>query len=274
MPQVGASSPSQESGRKLIVIYIAAAFSFAWLFWGLSWLYTKGFLASLPLIPIIVIGAFGPFVAAGLCAWLEGGPRFVARFFGRALLWRMGWAPFLLSVSLMPALAIIVEALHAYINHTTMRWMIPWSNLPFDYLWLFFFGGSCGEEFGWSYLSDKLDDYFSITRSTFIVGATWACWHLPLFYIAAPGLTQVYTPFPIFFFMVVAARFLYSWAYRRSGKSILANILFHTSVNFAYDIVAIAPTLQDSSRQKLWMFTILIAVSAVVLWRRFPLRRS
>ena len=55
-----------------VVLYLAVSFSVAWFFWFLSWLYTKGFVAHLPLTVTLIAGSFGPFVGAGVCSWFEG----------------------------------------------------------------------------------------------------------------------------------------------------------------------------------------------------------
>jgi len=273
IPLAQSSSPPRISRRALIVIYLLTSFSIAWLFWLLVWFSTKGVL-SLPLTPVLIVGSFGPFIAAALCTWLQGGPGFLLRFFARGLQWRMGWRVFLLSIGLAPLLAIVVEAIHARTAHVPIHFLMTWSDFPLAYLWLLFLGGAFAEEFGWSYLSDRFDTYMSPTRAAFVLGAIWACWHLPLFYIIAPGLTQAYTPFPIFLVTLISQRFLFSWCYHKSGGSILSNILFHNAVNVAFDIVNIAATPEDPSLQKVLLFAGFTAVSAAGIWLRFPLSRS
>ena len=47
---------------------------------------------------------------------------------------------------------------------------------------------------------------------------------------------------------------------------------FHTASNIAYSVVAIAPAPGDLSTSRLWMFTLLTLVSAVVVWVVAPPR--
>jgi hypothetical protein len=97
---------------------------------------------------------------------------------------------------------------------------------------------------------------------------------LPLFFIVTPGAIQGYTPFYVFLVTTVSMRFLFSWAYHRGGGSILSNMLFHTASNMAYSIIALAPSPEDMSTGRLWMFAVLNIISAALLWRLAPPRSS
>jgi hypothetical protein len=88
------------------VIYLALNFVFAWLCWGLCALIIDDHL-DLPLVDVAIFGSFGPFIAAGICAWLSGGAIGVLQFYGRVFNWRMGWLVFTVSFFLLPALCTI-----------------------------------------------------------------------------------------------------------------------------------------------------------------------
>jgi hypothetical protein len=68
------------------------------------------------------------------------------------------------------------------------------------------------------------------------------------------GLNIARIGFYIFLTTTVAMRFLFAWAYHRGGNSVLSNMLFHTASNMAYGMVALAPTPDDMSTGRLWMF--------------------
>lgn len=252
-------------------LFLAVAFAMAWLLWLVGWLITRHAL-SLPLVPVLVIGSFAPFVGALVTTLAEGGRRHALRFFARAFNPRMGWAAFVVSLTLMPVLAIIVELVHARLTHRAPTFDMTLSELPMHYLFLFVVGGTLAEEYGWSFLSDKLDGVLPLKTSTFLLGFIWAVWHLPLFFIVTPGAAQGYTPFYIFLISTIAMRFLFAWAYHRGGNNILSNMLFHTGSNLAFSIVALAPSADDMSTGRLWMFAALIIPSAVVLWSVSPPR--
>jgi hypothetical protein len=95
--------------RQLLITYVVIAFGTAWFFWFLAWLHTRGHLTRLPLVPVLIVGSFGPFAAAAVCTRMEGGFRNTGRFFRRALNFYMGWAVFVLSFCLVPILAIYCQ---------------------------------------------------------------------------------------------------------------------------------------------------------------------
>lgn len=261
----------RDRNLRSVGLYLAVAFVMAWAFWTAGWLITKHTLA-LPLFPVLVAGSFGPFLGALVTTWAEGGPRRALQFFARAFDPRMGWAAFLVSFFLLPILALIVEVVHAGLAHVPPHVTMTLAELPMSYLFLFVLGGTLAEEYGWSLLSDKLDVVLPLRTATFVLGVIWAVWHLPLFFIIAPGAIQGYTPFHVFLVATVAMRFLFAWAYHRGGYNILSNMLLHTAANMAYSIVALAPSPADMSTGRLWMFAALNIVAAIVLWVVAPPR--
>jgi hypothetical protein len=231
-------------------------------------------LVSLPFLPMLFIGSFGPFISAAVTTYDEGGLRRVMGFFRRGFDARMGWSVFLLAFFLMPMLAIMVELTHARLAGQAPHFTMTLADFPLSYVFLFVLGGTLAEEYGWTLLSDKLDAFLSLKTSTAILGSIWALWHLPLFFIITKGAIQGYTPFYIFFIVTVAMRFLFSWAYHRGGRNILSNMLFHTASNIAYSLAAIAPAPGDLSTGRLWMFTGLTIASAIVIWVVAPIRKE
>lgn len=269
----GSNEKKARQNRGLIALYLAVAFIMAWALWFVAILITRHVL-SLPLVPILMVGSFGPFVGALVVTLAEGGPRNALRFFARIFDPRMGWAVFLVSFFLMPVLAVIVEFAHAGLTHGQPHFTMTLAELPMSYLFLFVLGGTLAEEYGWSLLSDKLDGVLPLKRATLVLGVIWALWHLPLFFIVAPGMIQGYTPFYIFLIATVALRFLFAWAYHRGGNSILSNMLFHTASNLAYSIIALAPSPEDMSTGRMWMLAGLNIVAAVALWIVAPPRQN
>lgn len=259
--------------RRSIGLYLTVAFVMAWSLWLIAIAITRHLL-SLPLVPVLMVGSFGPFVGALVVTLAEGGPRNALRFFARGFDPRMGWAVFLISFFLMPLLAIVIELAHAGLTHQAPRFTMTLAELPLSYLFLFVLGGTLAEEYGWSLLSDKLDGVMPLKSATLVLGIIWALWHLPLFFIVAPGMIQGYTPFYIFLVATVALRFLFAWAYHRGGNNILSNMLFHTASNLAYSIIALAPSPADMSTDRMWMLAALNIVVAAALWIVAPPRQN
>ena len=253
----------------LIRLYLAVSFGFAWACWCVCWLIADK-LISAPLTPLLIVGSFGPFIAAGLCALLTGGWRAVPRFYGRALQVRMGFGVLLAALLLIPALGILAAWIYARQTGEPLVFQLTWAELPAAYLWLFILGGPLAEEFGWSALSDQLDRRLPVPAATLLLGVIWAFWHLPLFFLSVPGLTQRYIPFGLFLLMSIAARFLFSWAYHRAGGNVLSNLLFHNSHNLALTIVTIVPPILGADHLRLWYLTLAMLAAAVALWTLWP----
>jgi cbb3-type cytochrome oxidase subunit 3 len=249
--------------------YVAISFLFSWAIWLACWLLARHVVGTDTLTPIVIAGSFGPFLASGICAATSSGLRGMIAFYRRGLDWRMGWLVFCVSVVLLPMLAIFTASLF---HQPDIQ--IPLAELPLVYLWLFVLGGPLAEEFGWSYLSDLLDARFSIAFSTFLLAIVWGFWHLPLFFLSIPGLEQKFIPFPLFLFMSVTARFLFSWSYHRSGRNILSNLLIHNGLNLSLSLVPIVLPLTGSLQPRLICLCTLTGIFAAVLWWALPPRRK
>ena len=159
----------------------------AWSCWLVAWLASHE-RTNVPALPMLFIGSFGPFVGAAIVTFCEGGWRGAARFFARGFDPRMGWAVFVVSFFLMPVIAVAGELLHARLTHAAPHFTMTLAEFPQSYLFLFVLGGTLAEEYGWSLLSDKFDRLFALKLSTLMLGAVWALWHLPLFFIVTPGM--------------------------------------------------------------------------------------
>lgn len=205
MPLIGDVAPDRS--RSTVWLYLAVAFGMTWPLWFIGWL-IAGYKLPLPLFPVLVIGSFGPLVGAIVATWHEGGPRNALRFLSRALNVRMGWSVFLVSFFLLPTLAVLIELFHAALTNGPPKFTMTVAEAPETYLFLFILGGTLAEEYGWSLLSDELDEVLPLVSSTFVLGIIWAVWHIPLFFIVTPGAIQGYTPFYIFLIATVAMRFL------------------------------------------------------------------
>ncbi len=250
------------------LLYLAISFVFAWSCWGLCWLILNEHV-PLPLIATAILGSFGPFIAAGICTSRAEGAAGVLRFYGRALQWRMGWLVFFVAVFLPPALCVLAARVFAWQMHQRFAFQMSWAEVPLTYAWLLVLGGPLGEEFGWSYLSDRLDERLAPQAANLALGVIWGFWHLPLFFLAIPGAMQHLMPFYLFLLLSVVLRFLFSWSYHKGGRNILSNLLIHNGLNFGLSIVVIIPPVPDR-HLRLWYLIVFAAAAAVMLQRAAP----
>jgi membrane protease YdiL (CAAX protease family) len=61
------------------------------------------------------------------------------------------------------------------------------------------------------------------------LGAIWALWHLPFFFIA--GVDKPGQSFPIYMLGTMAISVAMAWLYWRTGGSLLVTMLMHAAVN-------------------------------------------
>ena len=184
--------------------YFALAFAFSWSFWGLAYLMMRGrptvegnteaLLESAPpaMLVLVLVGVFGPFFGAFvLTAKREGRD-------GVSALWKSGWSfklplPWLLvALFLFPAVRIAsLLASGAGVSFEIFTRPLTLIGLT---LFMYFLGGSFGEEFGWrGYALPRLLERQSALGASLVLGLIWVAWHLPLFFI--PGSPQALQAF-------------------------------------------------------------------------------
>lgn len=170
----------------------------------------------------------------------------------------------------VPLLGVVVAATAAAVDGHTLGFQMGWREAPYVYLWLLILGGPLAEEFGWSYLSDRLDERLPALPANLLLGIVWACWHLPLFFLAVPGLSQTFIPFPVFLVTAVCLRFLFAWGYHLGGRNILANLLAHNGLNFAVSLVLIVIPAPGNPQWRLLALGLLTGMLAALLYRFVP----
>ena len=115
------------------------------------------------------------------------------------------------------------------------------------------------EEVGWRLiLQPNLEKKMNFTFATLLTGATWAIWHLPLFFME--GTNQFTWNFWAFSITVIGLSFMLATIYKTSG-SIWLCILFHTVWNALGESIKTESNLLSS----LITTIVLIAISYVVI---------
>lgn len=257
-------------GTRGLSVYIAIAFLGAWAVWVVCIVLQHHGVPGKELVPALFVSSFAPFLGCGLAVWSDGDVRAVLRFYGRGLRWRMGWPVLGISVLFTPLLGVAVVAIASALAGKPMSFLMDWRAVPYSYVFLLILGGALAEEFGWSYLSDRLDERLAPVSSNLVLGVIWSLWHLPLFFLIVPGATQSFIPFPVFLLTCVCYRFLMSWCYHRGGRSILSNLLAHNGFNFAISLVPIVLPIYGTVQWRLVALGLLTGLTAAVLYRLLP----
>lgn len=210
--------------------YLLIAFFISWLSWGILILLTalnviqfKSFVGLL----LFGIGGFGPTISAILC--LDG--KLTWRKVGKLIFRRQKHTWYYLI--LFTILAALITGLSSMETNPTM----PWYSLPIVFIFCTFIGGG-NEELGWRGTLQPLlertvgkriqNRVFSFIITSFIVGAVWAIWHLPLWFVN--GSMQQSIPFGWFALAALLLSFWLGCIYRRTS-SVFYCMLFHGFMN-------------------------------------------
>jgi uncharacterized protein len=216
MNSTSTSQPETRIDRHPLIWFFALAYAFSWPFFLLSHL-AGGTLG----IVLIVIGGFGPMLAAAIVISRTGGS--LSEWLRSILRWRVSVGyyayalglPVLLAVILNLALAalgewpdvsLVVERAPAYLQTLLLTAVI--------------FGGQ--EEPGWrGFALPRLQQRHTPLVATLILGLGWGIWHIPLY-----G--------PAGFVVPLVLAFYYTWLYNKT-RSVLLCILLHASFTPAQD---------------------------------------
>ena len=129
-----------------------------------------------------------------------------------------------------------------------------------------FIYGPFPEELGWrGYALDRLQARWNALVSSLILGAIWALWHLPLFFIKDTLFYSqgAWSPwFWLFVVGVVPTAVIYTWIFNNTRSSTLAAILFHFMSNVTYELANVTAGTNFYSTL-LW---IIAAIAVVALW--------
>jgi membrane protease YdiL (CAAX protease family) len=203
--------------------------------------FTKtGFQDSLHILLYVigVLSTFGPMLAAIILAGMEGR---LGEWWKRTTNWHMSGRGYrdLLVMFLAIFLPLILVGL--LLGSTpTLGLLAISAALP--YLLLELLSGF--EEPGWrGYALPKLQEKFSAKKSSLILGLVWGLWHWPAFIplyfktLAEPGtpviaafITAAISAVMYALSSILAAAFIHSWLYNRTGSAV-SNFLLHGGSN-------------------------------------------
>lgn len=223
--------PSRTTTGAFPLKYFVLAFSFTWAFWWLAVLDERG-LISLP-IPAVLIGAFGPMVAAVAVTAQESGRAGLRTLLGRVVRWRV--APVWYGVALLGPILLYLAAMamHALLGGQPPDLLALVGTLPLVLVLSVYFliVVGLGEEVGWrGYALPVLQARYGALLSSVILAVAWALWHLPLFFNPSVG-TYSDLPFVLWLAFLVPVAILITWVFNSTGGSVLMAMIFHAVLN-------------------------------------------
>jgi membrane protease YdiL (CAAX protease family) len=254
-PQTAVSTDEQQAARRKVWTYLVLTLAFSSIWYAL----------------IISAGSLGVHGGAyvGALMWSPGCAALLTRLYYQRNVKGEGWG---WGETRWQVLAYLLPMAYATVAYGAV-WLLglggvgtfPVSRLPYFVVVGTLQGSlfALGEELGWrGLLVPELAKITSFTRTVFIAGVIWACWHMPLILFADynSGTPKWYAVL-CFAVMVIGISFPFAWFRLRSG-SVWTGMLMHASHNLWIQAFFDRVTV-DNGRTK-WFTTEFGAALAVV----------
>ncbi|MFC4990093.1 CPBP family intramembrane glutamic endopeptidase [Saliphagus infecundisoli] len=253
------------SGRE-IATFFGLTLALSWAVWvpGAVDIVEYGALVS----GIIVVGGFGPLVAAAIVTWLVGDS--LRSWAGQVLDWRVRPRWYLAAVGI--PLLVVAGAVLVYvvlgnsIGRSEILQEVPIYGVVLIHglsmVSVFLVGGG-QEELGWrGFALPRLLEQFTAVSASLVIGAVWAVWHLPLFVLEGSG--QYGGSFVPYLIGLLALSILFTWVYRATGRSVLLVMILHASYNASAGSMEVLLPIQNAAALS-WVLAGIMWVLAIGL---------
>jgi hypothetical protein len=256
-----------------LAFFFLIAFGWSWLWWGL---FIFGILkmpsgigtsevdlgSAGPLILIIMLSPFGPTIGAFVMTAMAEGRT------GVKALWRRFWNHNLsikwLLVILMffPAFQLIANFVSRTLDGRAYPFLTypnqPWMFIP-PFIANTLINAGMSEEFGWrGYALPRLQSRWNALTSSIILGAIWASWHIPLWFV--PGDSHNHVFFWGWAGRIILLSTLMTWIFNNTNGSVLAAALFHGMANSAGDLFQVSGSEWYSNGVRLLVVVLIVIV--------------
>lgn len=219
--------------RRQLVAFFLSTFAFSWSIFGSALIF--GFADS----PIVIMGVWGPSLAAIFVTAIFYGKDGLKRFFGRfnfreGLKWFLPLLGFFLVIGLTGG---FIGAAATGIEYNPKFWGWAWVAQVMVMQLLI---AGMGEEFGWrGFALQRLQHIMTPLKATLVIAFFHLLWHTPTYWLGQ-GIHNVPTIWMIFF--LLPWTILFTWAYNKSNGSILVSIFFHATMGATLSFTAFLPS--------------------------------
>jgi len=268
-----------------LTAFFSVTYALSWTCFATAIVLTDGLGARVPALSDVrtslgLLGTFGPAVAAIVLTVRADGAEGLRVLLGRLFATRAAVRWYLFAVGYMAAIRVSAAVAHRLIFGSWPPFgPDPWGVIALSIVISTPF--QAGEEIGWrGYALPRLAARFGLARASLLLGPIWACWHLPLFFLA--GNHNYGQSFPMFALGAIALSVAIAWLYSNTEGSLLLVMLMHSAINQSVGIVpatVLSPgnllTLRTSPVQ--WLSVAFLWATAVyflVRMRRADRRRS
>jgi membrane protease YdiL (CAAX protease family) len=192
-------------------------------------------------IALVMIGGFGPFLAAITVTWLRSGKAAVRELFSQFGRWRVHPIWFVLAFLGPAFLGFVALCVTALLGGSTPA---HWFTLPRPMLFAGWTVGPWGEELGWrGYAQPQLQKRMGALGAAVVVGTIWSLWHYwPMATPAGGSLMElVQAPFLTWLTYEVASSVMMAWLYNSTGGSLPIAWAAHIGLSLGQNLVDIHP---------------------------------
>jgi membrane protease YdiL (CAAX protease family) len=246
--------------RHRFVAFVFLTFVLTWVPWGFVAVDLQTGRSAI-VTPLILLGGFGPFLAAIVVA-VGGGD---ARSWFRNLVDVRAPLTVWIAAVLVPV-ALYVGALVLFVVFSggfDRAGVLPAAAIPAVAFATLVRGGL--EEPGWRGLAlPVLQRRIGAFQASIVIGVIWALWHVPLFLM--PGSSQAGTPFALYAAVVVGISVITTWLYNVAGGRTLIAIVFHTLSN-AVSVTTAGGVIGDEVASQVALLVVVWTVVAILVWR-------
>ena len=229
------SQEAQSQLRGQLTAYFLTTFAISWGIFGSALAFD--FAQS----PIVILGVWGPTLSAIIVTAMFYGKDGLKRFFSRTdtregLKWFLPLLGFFLLIGL--AGGFIGSAVTG-IEFDPKFWGWAWVAQVMIMQLLI---AGMGEEFGWrGFALQRLQHIMTPFKATLVIAFFHLLWHLPTYWLGQ-GMHNVPAIWAIFFLLPWTV--LFTWAYNKSGGSILVSVFFHATMGATLSFTAFLPSEQ------------------------------
>jgi uncharacterized protein len=259
--------------------FFVVAFTWSWLLWlplglvGSGLLPMRDDLLSALIIPVTILGTFGPAAGAFYCLRTLHGKGAIRQYLRSLGDLRLGWQAWLVPIFVLGGSTWLAWVLPELWGEPRLAMLLPsaWVFPPYVFVMIVLGGGQ--EELGWrGYILDPMEERLGAWLGNLVLGAVWGIWHLPLFLI--PGTSQTFMPFAGFMLLIIGYSWFFAWVRQVAGKRTLAGLVTH---GWANAFVPLFPTLvmvEGAAQPRYWIWVTLTFLIGLVTMLMRSLKTS
>ncbi len=271
---------TQKSNQNLW-LFFTLTFIYSWLLWlpfvlsGFGIITLSDTITSLMTLAVM-LGAFGPLLAAVILIGTKEGSTGIKDYFRKAFSFRIKPVYYVLAF----ILPLLITAVSHYIVNFTGIDVLPDNLFPenisvpvfiliIPYFLFILIAGGGQEEFGWrGYAQQPLQQRFGILGGSILLGIIWSVWHLPLWFM--PGEGHTYYSFFAFSLYTISTAVIIGWLYNASGKKLIIAWIIHAMGNVAVPFFPILH-MEDVPQPGYWIWVtvnITVAIGLSIWYMR------